>query len=44
VLDKGAVAESGTREQLLRQGGIYASMISTKQQIERTALRPAVAV
>ncbi len=44
VLDKGAVAESGTRQQLLQQGGIYASMISTKQQIERTALRPAVAV
>jgi len=44
VLDKGAVAESGTREQLLQQGGIYASMISTKQQIERTALRPAMAV
>jgi ABC-type multidrug transport system fused ATPase/permease subunit len=44
VLDNGALAESGTREELLRHDGIYASMIRTKRQIEKAALRPAVAM
>jgi ABC-type transport system involved in cytochrome bd biosynthesis fused ATPase/permease subunit len=44
VLDQGEVAESGTREELLKQGGIYASMINTKRKIEQAALTPAAAV
>ena len=36
VLDGGRLAESGTRQQLLAQGGIYASMIRTKREIENT--------
>ncbi|MCH9695347.1 MAG: ABC transporter ATP-binding protein/permease [Gammaproteobacteria bacterium] len=35
VMHNGELSESGTREQLLASGGIYASMISTKQAIER---------
>jgi len=38
VLDQGEVAESGKREELLAQGGIYASMIKTKQAIEHAVL------
>lgn len=41
VMDKGGIAESGTKAQLLSQGGIYASMIQTKQNIERKAAAPA---
>lgn len=42
VLDGGRLAESGTRQALLAQGGIYASMIRTKRAIE-ARLKPAVA-
>jgi ABC-type multidrug transport system fused ATPase/permease subunit len=34
VLDAGRLAESGTRQALLAQGGIYAGMIRTKRAIE----------
>lgn len=44
VLDHGALAEAGTREELLARGGIYASMIRTKREIEQAALRPAAVV
>jgi len=44
VLDQGTVAESGAREELLSQGGLYASMIRTKQEIERAAIAPAAAL
>ncbi|MCG8521466.1 MAG: ABC transporter ATP-binding protein/permease [Pseudomonadales bacterium] len=37
VMDQGGLAESGTREELLEQGGIYASMIRTKNEIEAAA-------
>lgn len=37
VMDEGGLAESGTRQQLLDQGGIYASMINTKNEIEAAA-------
>lgn len=40
VMDGGRLAESGTREELLVRGGIYASMIQTKRQMES---RPAAA-
>lgn len=40
VLEGGRVAESGTREQLLARGGIYAGMLRTKRQMET---RPAAA-
>jgi len=43
VLDHGRLAESGTRSELLASGGIYASMIRTKQEIENEALLPAAA-
>jgi ABC-type multidrug transport system fused ATPase/permease subunit len=42
VLDGGRLAESGTRQALLAQGGIYASMIRTKRAIE-ARLKPAAA-
>ncbi|MBL8225346.1 MAG: ABC transporter ATP-binding protein [Chromatiales bacterium] len=42
VLDGGKLAESGTRQVLLAQGGIYASMIRTKRAIE-ARLKPAAA-
>ncbi|MFQ5635486.1 MAG: ABC transporter ATP-binding protein/permease [Gammaproteobacteria bacterium] len=42
VMHDGAVSESGTREELLASGGIYAGMIRTKQQIEHAALASAV--
>jgi len=44
VLHEGAVAESGTRDELLAQRGMYASMIRTKQEIEHAAMMPAAAV
>ncbi|MEC9376014.1 MAG: ABC transporter ATP-binding protein [Pseudomonadota bacterium] len=44
VIDDGAVSESGTRDELLHQGGIYANMIKTKQQIENSALLPSARV
>jgi len=44
VMDHGAVVENGTRETLLARGGIYASMIMTKQNIERAVLKPITAV
>ena len=34
VMDQGAIAESGTRSELLDRGGIYAGMIRTKQELE----------
>jgi ABC-type multidrug transport system fused ATPase/permease subunit len=37
VLKDGKLAESGTREYLLEQGGIYAGMLATKQAIEQEA-------
>lgn len=40
VLDGGRLAESGTRQALLAQGGIYAGMIRTKRAIE-ARLKPA---
>jgi ABC-type multidrug transport system fused ATPase/permease subunit len=43
VLDNGKLAESGTRAELLASGGIYASMIRTKREIENAALLPAAA-
>jgi ATP-binding cassette subfamily C protein CydD len=43
VLDHGRLAESGTRDELLASGGIYASMIRTKQEIENEAMLPAAA-
>ncbi len=44
VLEDGSVAESGTRTELLAQGGLYAAMIRTKQEIEHTTVAPAAAV
>ena len=45
VMDNdGRVAESGTRKELLVQGGIYADMINTKREIEQAAMRPAAAL
>ena len=41
VLADGSVCESGTRDELLAKGGLYASMIRTKQEIEHAAIRPA---
>ena len=43
VLADGSVCESGTRDELLAKGGLYASMIRTKQEIEHAAMRPAAA-
>jgi ABC-type multidrug transport system fused ATPase/permease subunit len=44
VLGDGAVLESGTRQELLAAGGMYASMIRTKQEIEQAASVSAAAV
>ena len=44
VLEDGTVAETGTRQELLAQGGIYAHMIRTKQAVEHTTVNPAAAV
>jgi ABC-type multidrug transport system fused ATPase/permease subunit len=43
VLDGGRLAESGTRQVLLAQGGIYAGMIRTKRAIEARLKPTAVA-
>jgi ABC-type multidrug transport system fused ATPase/permease subunit len=43
VLDHGRLVEAGTRDELLAQGGIYASMIRTKQALERQSTAPAAA-
>lgn len=43
VLEGGRLAESGTRQELLASGGIYAGMIRTKRAIEQQARAPAVA-
>jgi ABC-type transport system involved in cytochrome bd biosynthesis fused ATPase/permease subunit len=37
VMDQGGLAESGTKEALIAQGGIYASMLQTKHDIEQAA-------
>jgi ABC-type multidrug transport system fused ATPase/permease subunit len=44
VMDKGTVAEMGTREELLAEKGLYSAMIRTKQEVEAEALHPAPAV
>ncbi len=44
VLEGGRLAESGTRQELLAQGGIYAGMIRAKRAIEAQPLQPAVVV
>jgi ABC-type multidrug transport system fused ATPase/permease subunit len=41
VIEQGELRESGTRQALLEQGGIYAGLIHTKQSIERAAMTPA---
>ena len=38
VMDQGALAESGTREELRARGGIYATMLKTKHDIEDAAV------
>ena len=43
VLADGTVFESGTRDELIAKGGLYASMIRTKQEIEHAAMRPVAA-
>ena len=43
VMDQGALAESGTKAELIAQGGIYASMLQTKHDIEEAGLQPAAA-
>lgn len=40
VMHDGELAESGTRDELIASGGLYASMISTKQAIEQQAATP----
>ena len=37
VMDQGGLAESGTREELIQQDGIYATMLQTKRAIEDAA-------
>ena len=37
VMDKGTVAEMGTREELLAHKGLYSKMIRTKQEVEAEA-------
>jgi len=45
VMEGGAVAESGAREELLARGGIYAGMIRAKRELEgRTGFAPASAM
>ena len=38
VLEQGELAEAGTREELIAQGGIYAGMLKTKHDIEEAAV------
>jgi len=40
VMHDGELSESGTREELLVSGGLYATMINTKQAIEQQAAVP----
>ncbi|MGI9235809.1 MAG: ABC transporter ATP-binding protein/permease [Woeseiaceae bacterium] len=40
VMHHGELAESGTRDEFLARGGLYASMVRTKQEIEREASSP----
>jgi len=35
VMERGRIVESGTREDLVRQGGLYARMLATKRRAER---------
>jgi ABC-type multidrug transport system fused ATPase/permease subunit len=42
VMNNGALAENGTKEELLALDGIYASMVRTKQDIDSGAAAPAV--
>ena len=42
VMEQGRLAESGTREQLLALGGIYAGMVRTKRQMETRPLAAAI--
>ena len=35
VMDRGNVAESGSHEELLAEGGIYAGLWNTQQSLER---------
>ncbi len=44
VLDNGELSESGTRDELIAQGGIYAGMLRTKRETEHATLVPAAAV
>jgi ATP-binding cassette subfamily C protein CydD len=44
VLDHGRLVESGARDELLAQDGIYAGMIRTKRDIEAGGMHPAAAV
>jgi ABC-type multidrug transport system fused ATPase/permease subunit len=44
VLDHGRLVESGTRDELIRQAGIYAGMLRTKRETEQAGLQPAAAV
>jgi ATP-binding cassette subfamily C protein CydD len=44
VMDQGMLAESGTKAELLAQGGIYATMLQTKHDIEDAGMQPAVAI
>ena len=43
VMDGGALAESGTKEQLVAKGGIYAGMLQTKRETEQAVPIPAAA-
>lgn len=40
VMHNGELAESGTREELMSGGGLYATMISTKRAIEKQVAAP----
>lgn len=43
VMDNGGIIESGTRSELLAEGGIYADMIRTKQETEARGQNPVAA-
>ena len=44
VVEHGELAEAGTKPELLKLGGIYASMVQTKQDVESQNLTPAPAI
>ena len=44
VMDQGTLAESGTKSELVAQGGIYATMLQTKHDIEDAGMKPAAAI